>query len=238
MPTEGLETVSAGTDFSLIGLFFQADLVVKAVMLILLIASLWSWAVILEKWFSLGGANGKAKKFEEEFWSGNMDHYEGRPGQAPNNGGARVFAAASREWGEARRTEELTPAEAEAIIHRAERAMRAAVDREAASAEAGLGALATIASSSPFIGLFGTVWGIMNAFRDIGEKQDTSLAVVAPGIAEALFATALGLVAAIPALMFYNKLLGDAGKLTERLDTFSQDILVRLSRRASERVKH
>ncbi|MEM9226013.1 MAG: protein TolQ [Pseudomonadota bacterium] len=231
MESEALETVTSEGAFSLWGLLMEADLVVKIVLIVLLIASVWSWAVIIEKYLSVGSARKAAKRFEEAFWSGRSDEFEMRPGQAPDNAGARLFAGISREWRDAKR---LPPQEHPAMIDRADRAMRATIDREISSVGGGIGALATIGSASPFIGLFGTVWGIMNAFLNIAEKQDTSLANVAGPIAEALFATGLGLVAAIPAVIYYNKFTGDINGYADALDSFAQDILVRLSRRASE----
>ncbi|MEL6285774.1 MAG: MotA/TolQ/ExbB proton channel family protein, partial [Pseudomonadota bacterium] len=146
---------------------------------------------------------------------------------------ARVFGAIAQEWNDARRGQvyEGQPAE---LVSRAERSMRAAIDREVTRQSGGLGVLATIGSSSVFIGLFGTVWGIMNAFLKIGQQQDASLVTTAGPIAEALFATGLGLVAAIPATIFYNKFSADLNRMADQLDTFSQDVLVRLSRLASE----
>lgn len=232
MESEGLQQAAAGSDFSLFSLLMEADIVVKLVLVALVIASVWSWAVVVEKLFGLGSARKKAKSFEEAFWAGRTDDYELRPGQGGNDAGSRVFASAAREWSDARRG--VTPSEQAALVERAERSMRASIDREIGKQSGGLAVLATIGSSSPFIGLFGTVWGIMNAFLKIGEKQDTSLATVAGPIAEALFATGLGLVAAIPAVIFYNKFSGDLAKFADQLDSFAQDVLVRLSRRASE----
>ncbi len=233
MDNQGLQDPMAHSDFSFIGLLLDADIVVKAVLLILIIASVWSWAVIVEKWMTLGSARSKARKFEEAFWTGRTDQFDLRPGSGGENAGERVFAAISRDWNEARRGA-LPPSQAGHLVERAERALKAAVDREVGAQSGGLGVLATVASASPFIGLFGTVWGIMNAFINIAERQDTSLATVAGPIAEALFATGLGLVAAIPAVIFYNKFTGDLNRFADQLDTFSQDILVRLSRRAGE----
>jgi len=231
MESEALETVTSESAFSLWGLLMEADLVVKLVLIVLVIASIWSWAVIIEKYFTVGSARKKAKKFEEAFWGGRSDEFEMRPGQAPDNAGAKMFAGISREWRDAKR---VSPDEQAGMISRAERSMRATIDREVAKIGSGIGALATIGSASPFIGLFGTVWGIMNAFLKIAEKQDTSLATVAGPIAEALFATGLGLVAAIPAVIYYNKFTGDINSFADSLDSFAQDVLVRLSRRGSE----
>ncbi|MEM8615721.1 MAG: protein TolQ [Pseudomonadota bacterium] len=232
MEEQTLGDVAHSGGASLMELLLAADPVVKAVLVILVIASIWSWAVIAEKLFAIGGARKKAEKFEEAFWGGRADEIEPRPGQAPDNAGAKLFAAISREWRDAR---EIAPEQQGALIDRAERAMRAAIDREVGRVGRGVGALASIASASPFIGLFGTVWGIMNAFLNIAAQQDTSLTAVGGPIAEALFATGLGLVAAIPAVIFYNKFSGDLNRYADRMDAFSQDLLVRLSRRASER---
>lgn len=236
MESDALETAAGHTDFSMLSLIFDADPVVKLVLFILLIASMWSWIVIGNKLFSLGATRKKAERFEKAFWGGRTEDFDLRPGQGASDPASRVFAAAAREWSDAKRSGN-SAAEAAAIVSRAERSMRAAVDREISAASGGTGALATIGSSSPFIGLFGTVWGIMNAFLNIGAKGDVSFGAVAGPIAEALFATGMGLVAAIPAVIFYNKFTGDLGRLGDQLDTFSQDVLVRLSRRASEAAK-
>lgn len=231
MESQALGEVHSQGAFSMFELILAADPVVKAVLIALIIASIWSWAVTAEKFFTIGGARKKASEFEEAFWNGRTDDYEMRPGQAPDNAGARLFAAISREWRDAK---SVSPNEHGALVARAERSLRATVDREVGSISNGIGALATIGSSSVYIGLFGTVWGIMNAFLNISAQEDTSLAVVGGPIAEALFATGLGLIAAIPAVIFYNKFSGDLNRYADTLDAFSQDLLVRLSRRASD----
>ena len=233
MENESISNVATSSGFSLITLLGEADIVVKLVLVALLLASIWSWIVIGEKLFSLGGLKKSALAFEEAFWNGRAGEFDLRPGQGGRDPASRVFVSAAREWQDAGKSL-ATPAEASAIVMRAERAMRAAVDRELGRAGNGLSILATIGSASPFIGLFGTVWGIMNAFLKIAEAQDTSLGTVAGPIAEALFATGLGLIAAIPAVIFYNKFTADLTKLGDQLDSFSQDVLVRLSRRASD----
>jgi len=233
MENESIGNVATSSGFSLIALLGEADIVVKLVLVALLLASIWSWIVIGEKLFSLGGLRKSALAFEEAFWNGRAGEFDLRPGQGGRDPASRVFVSAAREWQDAGKSL-ATPAEASAIVMRAERAMRAAVDRELGRAGNGLSILATIGSASPFIGLFGTVWGIMNAFLKIAEAQDTSLGTVAGPIAEALFATGLGLIAAIPAVIFYNKFTADLTKLGDQLDSFSQDVLVRLSRRASD----
>lgn len=223
---------AAHTDFSLIGMFLGADLVVQAVMVGLLFASLWTWAIIFNKELELGGARRRARMTEEGIWSGRLTDELSDPARKPatNDSVARIFMAASREWREAQRIGGSETAMRQAI-ERAEKAATGAVDREALRLENGLGVLATIGSSAPFIGLFGTVWGIMNSFQSIAAAQDTSLAVVAPGIAEALAATAIGLFAAIPAGMFYNKFTVDIGRFTTGLDHFSQELVLRMGRR-------
>lgn len=233
MENESIGNVATSSGFSLITLLGEADIIVKLVLVVLLLASIWSWIVIGEKLFSLGSLRKSALAFEEAFWNGRAGEFDLRPGQGGRDPASRVFVSAAREWQDAGKSL-ATPAEASAIVMRAERSMRAAVDRELGRAGNGLSILATIGSASPFIGLFGTVWGIMNAFLNIAEAQDTSLGTVAGPIAEALFATGLGLIAAIPAVIFYNKFTADLATLGDQLDSFSQDVLVRLSRRASD----
>lgn len=233
MENEAIGNVNATGELSLFVLLGEADIVVKLVLVALLLASVWSWVIIGEKLFALGGLKKASLAFEEAFWNGRAGDFDLRPGQGGKDPASRVFISAAREWQEAGKAL-ATPAEASAIVMRAERSMRAAVDREIGRASDGLSILASIGSASPFIGLFGTVWGIMNAFLNIAEAQDTSLGTVAGPIAEALFATGLGLIAAIPAVIFYNKFTADLTKLGDQLDSFSQDVLVRLSRRASD----
>jgi len=226
---------SAAEQITVWTLFLQADPVVKGVMLILAVASVWSWAIAVDKWLQFGELEQNARKFEREFWSGrSLDDLEERGGDRPRDALARVYAAASREWREARRTG--TGGEnAQLMLDRVDRLMQAQISRELGRASRNMGVLASVGASAPFIGLFGTVWGIMNAFTNIAAQQQTNLAVVAPGIAEALFATALGLVAAIPAVIFFNKFTGDLDRFGDRLDTFSDEVAARLSRRLSER---
>jgi biopolymer transport protein TolQ len=223
-------------DISLLEMFQKADPVVKGVMGMLAIASLWSWAVAVDKWLQFGDLNSKARQFEKNFWSGqSIDSLDDAVGDRPRDSMARVFAAAAREWRDARRAGALQPGQAQMVADRCDRLMAAQIQRETASAGKGLPVLATIGASAPFIGLFGTVWGIMNSFNAIAIAKETNLAVVAPHIAEALFATAMGLAAAIPAVIFYNKFAGDLDRFADRLENFSDEVAARLSRRMSDR---
>jgi biopolymer transport protein TolQ len=233
-PTTLAPVAATAHDFSFIALFLRADILVKIVMGILAICSVWSWAVAIDKWFSVGGAKARAKRFEHAFWSGQpLDEINERVTEKPAEAMARVFSAGAREWREGRRG--ATSEETRAIVERATQQMDVAVNRETQRMESGLSTLAIIASSAPFIGLLGTVIGIMNSFIDISAKGETNLTVVAPGIAEALFATGLGLFAAIPALIFYNKFSSDISAFSERMGNFAQEVSVRLSRRLTER---
>lgn len=192
---------AAGHDFSFLGLFLQADPIVKGVMILLILASLVSWTIIIEKLVRLAGARRQARTFARLVATGGMP--EARSGIS-----ARVVAAAQESW----RDQDPTETRAERR-ERIERAMRAALTLDLKRLQIGLPFLASAGSAAPFIGLFGTVWGIMNSFSSIAKSQDTSLAVVAPGIAEALFATAIGLVVAIPAVLAYNKFSSDLAKV-------------------------
>jgi biopolymer transport protein TolQ len=220
---------------TVLSLFLQADPVVKGVMLVLAVASVWSWAIAVDKWLQFGELESTARKFERAFWSGRSFEDFDDSGDKARDALSRVFGAAAREWREARRAGGLSAEAGQMLLDRVDRLMQAQVSREMGRASRNMGVLATVGAASPFIGLFGTVWGIMNAFTDIAAQQQTNLAVVAPGIAEALFATALGLVAAIPAVIFYNKFTGDLDRFGDRLDTFSDEVNARLSRRLGER---
>jgi biopolymer transport protein TolQ len=218
-------------------LFLQADSIVKLVMLILLIASFWSWAVIFDKVLRLRRLQQAAASFEDTFWSGgSLDDLYDRVGQRPMDPMSAVFAAAMREWRRSAAKGLLgTPGVRSSLQQRIERVMNVTVGREMDRVERFMSFLATVGSTAPFIGLFGTVWGIMNSFQAIAASKNTSLAVVAPGIAEALFATALGLVAAIPAVVAYNKLATDFGRYASRLEGFATEFSAILSRQLDER---
>ncbi len=228
-PTALSDVVSQ--DFSLMALFLRADPIVKAVMVILAVASVWSWAVAIDKWFGVMGVRARARRVEQALQSGHSLEEFDRASDRSGDAMARVLAAGARELRDSRRGGE----DSHALADRARAQMEVAVNRETLRLESGLSTLAIIASSAPFIGLFGTVIGIMNSFRDIAARGETNLTVVAPGIAEALFATGLGLGAAIPALIFYNKFSGDVTQFSDRMANFAQEVAIRLSRRSSER---
>ena len=222
---------------SIFELFLQSDSIVKLTMLLLLLASFWSWAVIFDKSLRLRRLQQAAASFEETFWSGgSLDDLFDRVGQRPHDPMSAVFAAAMREWRRSAAKRLLGTAVMRASLQqRIERVMNVTVGREMDRIERFMTFLATVGATAPFVGLFGTVWGIMDSFQSIAASKNTSLAVVAPGIAESLFATALGLVAAIPAVIAYNKLSTDFGRYAGRLDAFASEFSAILSRQLDER---
>lgn len=227
METEVLGAASE-IDFSLFALFIRATITVKLVMITLVLASFWSWAIIFQKHINYRRARTEADDFDEAFWSGQaLDQMYEEVSEDPNSGSEQIFVSGMREWRRSHRADGDLIAGTQA---RVDRAMNVALGREADDLSVGLGFLATVGAIAPFVGLFGTVWGIKSAFEAIAIEQSTSLAVVAPGIAEALLATALGLVTAIPAVIFYNKLSGDADKLTARQEAFADEFAMILSR--------
>jgi biopolymer transport protein TolQ len=228
---------SVPSSLSIVDLFLQADTIVKVVMFILLAASFWSWAVIFDKTLRLRRLRSAAASFEESFWSGgSLDDLFDRVGQRPLDPMSAVFTAAMREWRRSAAKGLLGTATMRASLQeRIERVMNVTVGREMERVERFMSFLATVGSTAPFVGLFGTVWGIMDSFQSIAASKNTSLAVVAPGIAESLFATALGLVAAIPAVVAYNKLAADFGRYAGRLEAFSSEFSAILSRQLDER---
>ena len=225
-------------DFSMLSLFTRADLVVKSVIVVLLLASIWCWAIIVEKLLGMRKLNSAASNFEQAFWSGvTLDELYSRTGAQPKDPMTAVFVAAMREWNRADVPGEGNATARVSLSERIERVMQITLAREVDRAESYMTFLATTGSTAPFIGLFGTVWGIMNSFQSIAVSKNTSLAVVAPGIAEALFATALGLLAAIPAVVAYNKLSRDLDRYAGRLDSFAGEFLAILSRQLDVRAK-
>jgi biopolymer transport protein TolQ len=229
----GLAPVS---EVSLLAMFWSAHLVVKLVMIGLLCASVWCWAIILNKVLLLRRAQRAMAQFEEVFWSGaSLDELYATLSSRPTTGMASLFVAAMREW---RRSLQGVGSSFMGLQARIEKVLDVSIAREVEKLESNLLVLATVASASPFIGLFGTVWGIMSSFRSIAASRNTSLAVVAPGIAEALFATAIGLFAAIPALIAYNKLQGDVAKKQAQLEAFADEFSSILSRQIDQRSGH
>lgn len=225
----------APVDMSLFGLFGHADLIGKTIMIGLLMISVFTWALIFDKISKISRLKTRAGFFEERFWStGSLDMlYEKikRPGDPMQ----AVFVAGMKEWRSANDKGLLATAQGRAsILNRIDRVLQVTIGREMALVETWMTFLASVSSVAPFIGLFGTVWGIMRAFISISQAQNTSLAVVAPGIAEALLATAVGLVAAIPATAAYNKFTTEIGRYGARLENFANDFMATLSRNMEE----
>ena len=220
-------------DLSLFTLFWNASWVVKFVMVGLLVASVWVWAIAIDKTVLYGRTRRGMDQFEQAFWSGQSleELYRSLASRA-NHSMAALFVAAMREW---KRSLEGHPRSFAGLQMRIEKVMEVTIAREVERLERRLLVLATVGSAGPFIGLFGTVWGIMTSFQSIAASKNTSLAVVAPGIAEALFATAMGLVAAIPATIFYNKFVSEVNRQSQRLEGFADEFAAILSRQIDER---
>jgi len=226
--------------FNIVHLFLSADWVVRGVMIGLAAASLWSWAVIIDKSVRFALLEGQANKFEGEVSSGRaLEDVARAAGENPRHALPRMLQTALREWREARAKGLLSagPAETQSalLVQRIDRVLGSLIARESQRVEDGLGSLAIVATASPFVGLFGTVWGIMHAFQSIAIEKNTNLSVVAPAIAQALFATAIGLAAAIPAYIAYNKFSTDAGKFSARLEGFADELVTAIQRRLAER---
>jgi biopolymer transport protein TolQ len=223
--------------FSIIAVFLRADWVVKAVLTGLILASLWSWTVIIDKLFRLAALNREADVFEDQVASGrSLEQIAADAGETPRHALPRLLQAALRDWREGKAKGTIGETQIALLLQRIDRAMDSIIAREGARVEEGLGTLAIVATASPFVGLFGTVWGIMHAFQSIALQKNTNLSVVAPSIAEALFATAVGLAAAIPAYIAYNKFSTDAGRFTGRLEGFADELSAAVARRLAERV--
>ena len=237
---DGIEaTQLAGSvvhDLSIWSLFWQSDMIVKMVIVMLAFASIWCWAIILDKMFSLKSLSLKANHFEKSFWSGeSLDRLYDKTIQRARDPMTRIFNAGMKEWRMAHEKGISSEKSHFSLQQRIEKAMSVTINREMDNLEKNMTFLATVGSTAPFIGLFGTVWGIMNSFTAIAGSNTTNLAVVAPGIAEALFATALGLVAAIPAVIAYNKFSSDIGRYCDRLEGFSSEFTSLLSRFLDEK---
>jgi biopolymer transport protein TolQ len=218
---------------SFIELFLQASPTVQVVMTGLGLASIWSWAIIIEKLIAFRRARIEADRFEQTFWSGqSLDELYNGLSRGPTITMAALFVAAMREW---KRSVEGNIRALGGIQLRVEKVMDVTISREMERLDRRLLFLATVGSTAPFVGLFGTVWGIMQSFQAIAISKNTSLAVVAPGIAEALFATALGLMAAIPAVVFYNKFSADSAQISQRLEAFADEFAAIVSRQIDVR---
>jgi biopolymer transport protein TolQ len=215
-------------DFSVTALFIRASFIVQLTVVLMVVASIWSWTIIVAKLLRFARARREADLFEAAFWSGQpLDELHERLGERPRSALERIFVAGMNEWRKSHAAGGRVIPGAEARI---ERVMTVAIRREAEALERRLGVLASVAATTPFIGLFGTVWGVKNSFEAIALMQNTNLAVVAPGIAEALLTTAIGLLAAVPAVIFYNKLSADAERLMGRMEGFADEFAAILDR--------
>ena len=215
-------------DFSLMALFARASIPVKLVMILLIVSSFWSWSIIIRKFISYRAARNEAGDFDRAFWSGEpLDELFDMIGPSPEGASQRIFASGMLEWRRSHRQDGGLIAGAQARI---DRSMDVAITKESEHLTSGLTFLATVGSTGPFVGLFGTVWGIKVAFEEIAISQNSSLAVVAPGISEALMATGIGLLAAIPAVIFYNKLSSDSDRIIGGYEAFADEFATILSR--------
>lgn len=240
---DALLGAAAPTNFSALAIFMRGDFVVKLVLAGLMAASLWSWTVIIDKLFRFAALGRQADAFEDQVNSGRaLEEVAAEYGERPSQALPKMLAAALKEWRDSRGRNGLGAADAQAamLISRIDRLLDSIIARESSRIEDGLGSLAIVATASPFVGLFGTVWGIMHAFQAIALQKNTNLAIVAPSISEALFTTAVGLIAAIPAYIAYNKCSTDAARFSGRLEGFADDLATAVARRlaapgASER---
>ncbi|MDJ0951381.1 MAG: protein TolQ [Alphaproteobacteria bacterium] len=224
-------------DFTVLGMFLRADIVVQAVIVVLALASFWSWTIIFEKVLHIRRVNSRSSRFEDTFWSGgSLEDLYDNTSDRPRDPMGAMFNAAMREWRRAspkeRQGEEGTKA---SLQQRIDRVMLVTFGREMDRLERYMSFLASVGSVAPFVGLFGTVWGITNSFQSIAMTKNTNLTAVAPGIAEALFATALGLIAAIPAVIAYNKFSSDLSRYANRLTAFADEFSAILSRQLEAR---
>lgn len=227
METETL-AMAREIDFSFLALFLRATFTVKLVLLLLVVASFWSWSIIVQKHINYRRVRAASGSFDQAFWSGEpLDELYDQIGANPTGPSEKIFAAGMLEWRRSHRDDGALIAGAQSRI---DRSMDVAIAKESEDMNNGLSFLATVGSTAPFVGLFGTVWGIKNAFEDIALQQSTNLAVVAPGIAEALLATGLGLLAAIPAVIFYNKLSADSDRILAGYESFADEFATILSR--------
>ncbi len=234
--TQVLTGIEADLDFSIMGMFLRADIVVQAVITLLALASFWSWTIIFEKVLHIRRVNSQSSKFEDNFWSGgSLEDLYDKIGDRPRDPMGAMFNAAMREWRRASPKERRgAEASGASLQQRIDRVMLVTFGREMDRLERYMSFLASVGSVAPFVGLFGTVWGITNSFQSIAMTKNTNLTAVAPGIAEALFATALGLVAAIPAVIAFNKFSSDLSRYANRLTAFADEFSAILSRQLEE----
>ncbi|MDC0073687.1 protein TolQ [Alphaproteobacteria bacterium] len=226
---------SVAGDLSIWSLIVRADLIVKLVLLLLLSASVWSWAIIFDKIRKIRKITNKTETFEDQFWSGgSLEELYDKLNNKADHPIAILFTSAMKEWRRTNRSNREGQLST-SLRDRIGQVMRLTITREVENLERYLGFLATVGSTAPFVGLFGTVWGIMNSFQSIAASENTTLTVVAPGIAEALFATAMGLVAAIPAVVAYNKFSNDLSRFANRLEGFSSEFSAIMTRQLEER---
>lgn len=236
METEVLNALPAAQSIGIWSLFWQSDLLVKLIMLGLVMASVWSWAVIFDKFVTIRNLSRGADKFEDDFWSGqSLDKLYEKLEKRPGDPMAAVFVAGMREW---RRSKDASKAGNTALrarlLDRIERVMGLTIGRELERSERYMIFLASLGAVAPFVGLFGTVWGIIHSFSALAGAGNASIAAIAPGMAEALFTTAMGLVAAIPAVVAYNKFASDLGRHGERLEAFATEFSAILGRYMEE----
>ena len=233
---DALVGAASPTNFSALAIFMRGDFVVKFVLIGLMAASLWSWTVIIDKLVRFAALGKQADAFEDQVNSGRaLEEVAAEFGERPTQALPKMLSVALKEWRETRSRGGLSGPGADThaamLISRIDRMLDSIIARESSRVEEGLGSLAIVATASPFIGLFGTVWGIMHAFQAIAAQKNTNLAIVAPSIAEALFTTAVGLIAAIPAYIAYNKFSTDAARFSGRLEGFADDLATAVARR-------
>ena len=233
METQSLADVADGSSLSMWDMVWSSDTVTKVVMLGLILASIWSWAIIIDKIAKLREVKQRSRSFESKFWSGgSLDKLYDSIGTRPSDPMSAMFVAAMREWKRTNIMKSKTDRGLRGVSlqQRIEKAMAVSMDKELDSLDTRMGFLALTGSVAPLVGLFGTVWGILNSFNAIAATQTNSLSAIAPGIAEALFTTAFGLIAAIPAVVAYNKISSDIDRFANRLENFAAEFSSILSR--------
>lgn len=231
---QGQVDAAARTTISIWGMFEHSDIFMKILMIAMVLASIWSWAIIFNKIKTFRRVKEQSKSFESKFWSGSsLDALYEKVGNRPTSPLAAIFASAMKEWKRSASRKELKNKGVN-VQERIDKVMQITIDREAESLETHMIFLASTGSVSPLLGLFGTVWGIMDSFHSIGLTQNTNIAAVAPGVAEALLTTAIGLIAAIPALIAYNKFSNDIDRITNRMETFSGELSAIISRQIEQ----